>query len=324
MDKQLEEAKKKCSESSSELSSLRKDNTSAEKRIADLEKQTRKLNDENKKLIADLEDEKAKVMALAEIREEDDLDMAPLPRKKSRRSSGKVVKAPEVKTPAKTPAKAPAKTPAKKKQTPKSKSTSAAAENFQDEDVVSSVSKRGRQSKKVAYEELDIPLVEQDDEDPVEFPEEDPEPPKPKKGRGKKKIEEDPQAAKEPVKVSEVADMLLPPTPSSASKKGKTGKKDKTETTPSKVANSKAKKVVEPPVIAPVTAPKGKSKGKNSKAAPEPEPEPEAKNQPEPQTKVKGKGNNSKPTAAKQKTVPEPVVETQPEAPKEKSTKGQC
>ena len=56
MDRQLEEAKKKCSESSTELTSLKKDNTTAEKKIADLEKQTRKLNDENKKLIAELED----------------------------------------------------------------------------------------------------------------------------------------------------------------------------------------------------------------------------------------------------------------------------
>ena len=90
LDRQLEEAKKKCSESSTELTSLKKDNTTAEKKIADLEKQTRKLNDENKKLIAELEDEKAKVMALAEIREEDmGLDLAPPPRKKSRRSAVK-------------------------------------------------------------------------------------------------------------------------------------------------------------------------------------------------------------------------------------------
>merc|ERR1719400_627048 len=45
LDRQLEEAKKKCSESSTELTSLKKDNTTAEKKIADLEKQTRKLND---------------------------------------------------------------------------------------------------------------------------------------------------------------------------------------------------------------------------------------------------------------------------------------
>ena len=93
LDKQLENEKKKMNESSSELTALKKENAVAEKRIAELEKQTKKLNDENRRLFADLSDEKAKVMALCEMREDDMEQDDPTPKKKSRRSSAKARKA---------------------------------------------------------------------------------------------------------------------------------------------------------------------------------------------------------------------------------------
>ena len=136
----MEEAKKKYSESSSELTALRKENSAAEKEITELKKQTRKLSDENKRLMADLDDEKAKVMALAEMREEDEFNIdEPTPRKKSRRSPGKGRKssimssAPEPKDDVKTPSKTPAKQ--KAKATPKSKSTPVAIEKIPDLEV---------------------------------------------------------------------------------------------------------------------------------------------------------------------------------------------
>ena len=119
LDKQLEDAKKKYTESSSELTALKKENTAAEKKIAELEKMTKKLSDDNKKLMADLDDEKAKVMALAEMRDEDEMEDDDPPPKKSRRSSGKGRKSsisvaapkPETVTPSKTPAKRNTKRP---------------------------------------------------------------------------------------------------------------------------------------------------------------------------------------------------------------------
>ena len=176
---------------------MRKENSAAEKRIAELEKQTRKLNDENRRLIADLDDEKAKVMALAEMREEDVLDDEPTPPKKSRRSPVKA-KRQSIPTPVKEELVTPSKTPAKKKtkSTPKSKSTPNLSENLPSEEMSSSVSKRGRASKKVVYEEIDVPPV--DDEDVDDEVQINATPSRSKKGKGKAKTEEESHSFTEP------------------------------------------------------------------------------------------------------------------------------
>jgi len=72
LQKELDEVKRQFAESSSELSKLEKENTSTSKKIIDLEKQNKKLTDNNKQLNTDLEDEKAKVMVLCELREEEE------------------------------------------------------------------------------------------------------------------------------------------------------------------------------------------------------------------------------------------------------------
>ena len=116
------------------------------------------------------------------MREEDeglDLSEPPTP-KKSRRFSAKK----KGKPPADVEDPAPAKSPEKKKapRTPKAKSTPASKPKA-DVAEVSSVSKRGRQSKKVAYEEIDISPVEQEEEE--EIVEEEIPPLIPKKAKGK-------------------------------------------------------------------------------------------------------------------------------------------
>merc|ERR1711902_84733 len=153
--------------------------SSETKNTTELEKTIRKLTDENRRLLADLNDEKAKVLALADMREEDeglDLSEPPTP-KKSRRFSAKK----KGKPPADVEDPAPAKSPEKKKapRTPKAKSTPASKPKA-DVAEVSSVSKRGRQSKKVAYEEIDISPVEEEEIVEEEIP-----PLIPKKAKGK-------------------------------------------------------------------------------------------------------------------------------------------
>merc|ERR550539_1988527 len=154
------------------------------KNTTELEKTIRKLTDENRRLTADLDDEKAKVLALADMRDEDeglDLSEPPTPKKSRRFSSKKKGKPPT--SPADEEDPAPAKSPAKKKAaaTPKAKSTPASKPRAEVAEV-SSVSKRGRQSKKVAYEEIDISPVEEEEE---EILEEEMPPSIPKKGKGK-------------------------------------------------------------------------------------------------------------------------------------------
>ena len=146
-------------------SELKKENTEARKIISEHEKSMKKMSEENRRLRADLDDEKAKVLALADMREDDEgLDlMEPPTPKKTRRSSSKRRGKPSL-----PPAEEAVKSPAKKKvlKTPKAKSTPASKPKA-DVAEISSVSKRGRQSKKVAYEEIDIPPIEQEDEEEI-------------------------------------------------------------------------------------------------------------------------------------------------------------
>merc|ERR1711881_89596 len=86
------------------------------KNTTELEKTIRKLTDENRRLTADLDDEKAKVLALADMRDEDeglDLSEPPTPKKSRRFSSKKKGKPPT--SPADEEDPAPAKSQAKKK-----------------------------------------------------------------------------------------------------------------------------------------------------------------------------------------------------------------
>ena len=96
--------------------------------ITELEKTIKKLTDETRRLNADLDDEKAKVLALADMREEDeglDLSEPPTPKKSRRFSSKRKGKPPT--SPGDVEEPAPAKSPEKKKapRTPKAKSTPA-------------------------------------------------------------------------------------------------------------------------------------------------------------------------------------------------------
>jgi len=132
---------------------LKKENTEARKIISEHEKSLKKMSEENRRLRADLDNEKAKVFALADMREDDEgLDlMEPPTPKKTRRSSSKRRGKPSLPPAEEVPEAV--KSPAKKKvlKTPKAKSTPASKPKA-DVPEISSVSKRGRQSKKVAYE----------------------------------------------------------------------------------------------------------------------------------------------------------------------------
>merc|ERR1711997_452327 len=170
------------------------------------------LTDETRRLNADLDDEKAKVLALADMREEDeglDLSEPPTPKKSRRFSSKRKGKPPT--SPADVEDPAPAKSPEKKKapRTPKAKSTPASKPKA-DVAEVSSVSKRGRQSKKVAYEEIDISPVEQEEEEEEEIVEEEMPPLITKKGKGKNNKSVKNAKKGEPEKEQEIA-VELPP-----------------------------------------------------------------------------------------------------------------
>merc|ERR1712203_807709 len=56
------------------------------KKIADLERENKKVTEKNKQLNAELVDEKAKVMVLCELREEEELEDAPPPLRKTARA----------------------------------------------------------------------------------------------------------------------------------------------------------------------------------------------------------------------------------------------
>merc|ERR1712223_941421 len=74
--KEMEEVKRQLVQSSSELNKLKKENASTSKKIADLERENKKVTEKNKQLNAELVDEKAKVMVLCELREEEELEDA--------------------------------------------------------------------------------------------------------------------------------------------------------------------------------------------------------------------------------------------------------
>merc|ERR1712088_848849 len=69
-----------------ELQKLKKENASTSKKIADLERENKKVTEKNKQLNAELVDEKAKVMVLCELREEEELEDAPPPLRKTTRA----------------------------------------------------------------------------------------------------------------------------------------------------------------------------------------------------------------------------------------------
>ena len=232
--------------------------SSEAKNTSELEKTIRKLTEENRRLLADLNDEKAKVLALADMREEDeglDLSEPPTP-KKSRRFSAKR----KGKPPADLEEPAPAKSPAAKKapRTPKAKSTPASKPKA-DVAEVSSVSKRGRQSKKVAYEEIDISPVEQEEEEEEEIVEEEMPPLIPKKGKGKNNKSVKNSKKEEPEKKAEIP-VELPPAIKTKGK-GKGSKK-----TAVSIVEPKDLLIKEIPLEQPKS--KGKKK-KEEKVAPE-------------------------------------------------------
>jgi len=220
---------------------------------SELEKNIRKLTDENRRLTADLNDEKAKVLALADMREEDeglDLSEPPTPKKSRRFSSKRKGKPPT--SPGDLEDSSPAKSPAKKKapRTPKAKSTPASKPTA-DMTEISSVSKRGRQSKKVAYEEIDISPVEQEEEEEEEMVEEEMPPlihPKKGKGKNNKSVKNSKKA--DPEKEPEVAAELPP----AITTKGKAKGSKKT-----------AVSIVEPKDEIPLPEPQPKVKGKKKK-----------------------------------------------------------
>merc|ERR1712203_1224069 len=74
--KEMEEVKRQLVQSSSELNQLKKENATTSKKIADLERENKKVTEKNKQLNAELVDEKAKVMVLCELREEEELEDA--------------------------------------------------------------------------------------------------------------------------------------------------------------------------------------------------------------------------------------------------------
>lgn len=84
--KELEEVKRQLVHSSSELNQLKKENATTSKKIADLERENKKVTEKNKQLNAELVDEKAKVMVLCELREEEELEDAPPPLRKTARA----------------------------------------------------------------------------------------------------------------------------------------------------------------------------------------------------------------------------------------------
>merc|ERR1719192_1509018 len=86
LSRELEEVKRQLVKSSSELNHLKKENASTSKKIADLEKENRKVTEKNKQLNAELVDEKAKVMVLCELREEEELGDAVPPKRKTTRA----------------------------------------------------------------------------------------------------------------------------------------------------------------------------------------------------------------------------------------------
>merc|ERR1712154_204333 len=69
-----------------ELNQLKKENATTSKKIADLERENKKVTEKNKQLNAELVDEKAKVMVLCELREEEELEDAPPPLRKTTRA----------------------------------------------------------------------------------------------------------------------------------------------------------------------------------------------------------------------------------------------
>jgi len=86
LSRELEEVKRQLVKSSSELNHLKKENATTSKKIADLEKENRKVTEKNKQLNAELVDEKAKVMVLCELREEEELGDAVPPKRKTTRA----------------------------------------------------------------------------------------------------------------------------------------------------------------------------------------------------------------------------------------------
>ena len=237
------------------------------KNTSELEKTIRKLTDENRRLTADLNDEKAKVLALADMREEDeglDLSEPPTPKKSRRFSSKRKGKPPT--SPGDVEEPAPAKSPEKKKapRTPKAKSTPASKPKAEMAEV-SSVSKRGRQSKKVAYEEIDISPVEQEEEEEI-AEEEMPPLIQPKKGKGKN------------------------------NKSIKNSKKGDPEKEPEIAAE-----------LPPAITTKGKAKGSKKTAVSIVEPKDEIPLPPEPQPKVKGKKKKESKVGAEIVAEPPPL-----------------
>ena len=94
--KEMEEVKRQLVQSTSELNQLKKENATTSKKIADLERENKKVTEKNKQLNAELVDEKAKVMVLCELREEEELeDTAPPFRKTTRAPPDSLPAAPE-------------------------------------------------------------------------------------------------------------------------------------------------------------------------------------------------------------------------------------
>lgn len=134
------------------MNQLRKENATTSKKIADLERENKKVTEKNKQLNAELVDEKAKVMVLCELREEEELEDAPPPLRKTTRAP---------------PDSLPPSAPGKNKKRPKSMPAK----------MQPKVQKKN--------EEPNVSLIQVTKEDPVEEEKVSPKQSKEKAGKGK-------------------------------------------------------------------------------------------------------------------------------------------